>query len=148
MKVAINVHGSPGQGNHAWAELVLKILKVRHEQALGVGPDLVDNSVVLSQDEVKLTVVHLELVFLKKDNFGALRNVDTNTREALGFTNESQDLAVEVDVQLVVVGVSDYESGLETCLGLLNLMSPLLSPKVLKGEQGVTSLVVHLNKLL
>ena len=148
MKVAINVHGGPGQGDHAGAELVLKILQVRHEQALGVRPDLVDNSVVLSQDEVQLAVVHLELVFLEEDNLGTLRNVNTDAGEALSLTNEGQDLAVEVDIQLVVVGMSDDESGLESSLGLLNLMSPLLSPEVLEGEQGVAGLIVHLHELL
>jgi hypothetical protein len=80
---------------------------VRHEQALGVRPDLVDNSVVLSQDEVQLAVVHLELVFLEEDNLGTLRNVNTDAGEALSLTDEGQDLAVEVDIQLVVVGMSD-----------------------------------------
>ena len=79
MKVSIDIHGSPCKSNHTRAELVLKILKVRHEQALGVGADLVDNAVILSQDEVKFRVVHLELVLLQKHNFGTLRDVNTNS---------------------------------------------------------------------
>jgi hypothetical protein len=56
---------------------------------------------------VQLAVVHLELVFLEEDNLGTLRNVNTDAGEALGLTDEGQDLAVEVDIQLVVVGMSD-----------------------------------------
>lgn len=44
--------------------------------------------------------------------------------------------------------MSDYKGGLKSSLGLFNFMSPLLSPQVLEGEESVTSLVVHLNKLL
>ena len=148
VKVAINVHGSPGKGNHAWAKLVLKIFKMRNKQALCVWPDLVDDPVVLSQNEVELTVVHLELVFLKEDDLSALGDINTDTGQALSLTDEGQNFTVEVDVELIVVGVSDYESGLESSLSLLNLMSPLLSPKVLEGEESVTSLVVHLDELL
>lgn len=53
---------------------------MRHEQALGVGSDLVDNAVILSQDEVKLRVVHLELILLQKYNFGTFWDVNTNSR--------------------------------------------------------------------
>ena len=44
--------------------------------------------------------------------------------------------------------MSDYEGGLESGLGLLDLMGPLLSPEVLEGEESVTDLVVHLHELL
>ena len=97
---------------------------------------------------MKLAIVHLELVFLEENDLGTLRNVNTDAGEALGLTDEGQDLAVEVHIQLVVVRMSDDESGLKSSLGLLNLMSPLLSPEVLEGEQGVAGLVVHLNELL
>lgn len=70
MQVAVDVHGSPGEGDHAWPELVLKVFQVRHEQTLSVGADLVDNTVVLTQHEVQLCVVHLKLVLLEKDDLG------------------------------------------------------------------------------
>jgi len=107
---------------------------VRHEQALSVGADLVDNSVILSQDKVKLRIVHLELVFLQKHDLCALRNVDSDSGEALGFTDESKDLAVKVHIELVVVGMSDYQSGLKSSLCLFYLVSPLLTPEILEGE--------------
>ena len=76
VQVAINVHGSPSESDHTWAELVLKIFKVRHEERLGVGTNLVDDSVVLSEDELKLILVGLELVFLEQNNLGTLWDVN------------------------------------------------------------------------
>jgi len=97
---------------------------------------------------LKFVVVHLELVFLQKDDLGALWDINTNSSEALGFSNKGKDLRVEVDVKLVVLWVTDNESGLKSSLGLLDFGSLLLSPKVLKGEESVTNLVVHLDVLL
>ena len=147
-QVAINVHGGPGEGHHTWSKLVLKILQVWHEERLSIWSDLVDDSVVFSEDKLKLVVVHLELVFLQKDDLGALWDINTNSSEALGFSNKGKDLRVEVDVKLVVLWVTDNESGLKSSLSLLDFGSPLLSPKVLKGEESVTNLVVHLDVLL
>jgi hypothetical protein len=97
---------------------------------------------------LKLVVVHLELVFLQKDNFGALWDINSNSSEALGFSNKGKDLRVEVDVELVVLWMTNNESGLKSSLGLFDFSSPLLSPKVLEGEESVTNLVVHLDILL
>ena len=58
-----------------------------HKQTLGVGPDLVHDPVVFSQDEVELTVIHLELVFLQEYNLCALGNVNSYSRQAFSFTN-------------------------------------------------------------
>lgn len=146
-QVAIDVHGGPGEGNHTWSKLVLKILKMWHEKRLGVWSNLVDDSVVLSENELEFVVVHLELVFLKKNNLSALWDINTDSGEALGFSDECKDLRVEVDVELVVLWVTNNESGLESSFGLLNLSSPLLSPEILKGEKSVTDLVVHLDIL-
>jgi len=85
---------------------------VRNEQALGVGSDLVDDAIILSQDEVKFAVVHLELVFLKQDNLCAFWNINTDSRKALSLTYQSEDLRVKVDIQLVVVGVSNDKGSL------------------------------------
>jgi hypothetical protein len=119
-----------------------------YKKTLGVWSDLVDNSVVLFENERELIVVHLELVLLKKDDLGALWDFNADSGEALGFSDEGEDLSVEVDIQLVVLWMPDYESGLKTSFGLLNLMSPLLSPKILEGEESVTDFVVHLDKSL
>ena len=73
-----------------------------HEERFGVGTDLVDNSVVLTKDECKLIVVHLELLFLKEDNLSALRDLNTDTGKAFSLTDQGHDLRVEVDVELVV----------------------------------------------
>jgi len=147
-QVAINVHGGPGEGHHTWSKLVLKILQVWYEERLSVWSDLVDDSVVFSEDKLKLVVVHVELIFLQKDDLGALWDINTNSSEALGFSNKGKDLRVEVDVKLVVLWVTDNESGLKSSLSLLDFGSPLLSPKVLEGEESVTNLVVHLDVLL
>jgi len=95
---------------------------------------------------LKLVVVHLEFVFLKKDDLSALRNVDSNSGKALSFSDESKDLRVEVDVEFVVLWVSNYQSSLQSSFSFLNFMRPLLSPKILEGEESVTDLVVHLNE--
>ena len=42
--------------------------------------------------------------------------------------------------------MSDYQSGLKTSFGFFNFMGPFLSPEILKGEESVTDLVVHLNE--
>ena len=144
-QISIDVHGSPGESNHTWSELVLKIFKMRHQKGLGVRSNLVDDSVVLLQDELQLVVVHLELVLLEKDNLGALWNVNSDSGQALGFSDEGQNFGIEVDIQLVVLWVTDYESGLKTSLCFLDLVGPFLSPEVLEREESVTNLVVHLN---
>ena len=147
MKVAINVHGSPGEGDHTWSQLVLKILKMWHKKRFCVWSDLIDNSVILTKHKLELIVVHFELVFLKKDNFGAFWNLNTNSRQALGLSDECENFRVKVDVQFVVLWVTDYESGLKSSFGLLNFLSPFLPPEVLEGEKSVSNLVVHFDEL-
>jgi hypothetical protein len=82
---------------------------------------------------------------LEKNNLGTLWDVDSNSGQALSLSNESQDFGIEVDIELVVFWVTDYESGLKTSFSLLNLIGPFLSPEILEGEEGVTNLVVHLD---
>lgn len=79
MEIAINVHGSPGQGDHTWSKLVLKILKMWYEKRLGVWSDLVDDAVVLSEDELELVVVHLEFVLLQKNDLGTLWDINSDS---------------------------------------------------------------------
>jgi hypothetical protein len=107
---------------------------VRHEETLGVWSDLVHDSVVLSQHELELVVVHFEFVFLEKDNLGALWDVNANSGQALSFSDQGEDFRVEVDVQLVVLWVTDYESGLKTSFGFLNFGRPFLPPEVFERE--------------
>ena len=87
-------------------------------------------------------MVVLELLLLEEDDLGGLGNVDSDSGEALGFTNQGQDLRVEVHVQAVVVGVTDDEGGLEAGLSLLDLHGPLLAPQVLVREERVADLIV------
>jgi len=121
---------------------------VGHKERLGVGSDLVDDAVVLTENKLELVVVVLELLFLKEHNLGRLRDINSNSGEALGFSDESEDLRVEVDVELHVVGVTNDKSGLETGLCLLDLEGPLLPPEILVREQGVTNSVVLFDGLL
>jgi len=117
-----------------------------YKKRFGVWSDLVDNSIVFLKDELKLIIVHLELVFLEKDDLGALWNVNTDSRKAFGFSDKSEDFRVEVNVKFVVLWMSDYQSGLKTSFGFFNFMGPFLSPEILEGEESVTNLVVHLNE--
>jgi hypothetical protein len=119
---------------------------MRNQKRFGVWSNLVDDSVVLLQDELKLVVVHLELVFLEKDDLGWLWNFDTNSGEALGFSDKSKDLRVEVNIKFIVLWMPDYQSSLQTGFSFLNFVRPLLSPEILEGEESVTDLVVHLNE--
>ena len=118
---------------------------MRHQEGLGVGANLVNDSVVLAEDEGKFVVVHLELLFLEEDDLGTLRDLNTDTAEALGLTNQGHDLAIEVDVELVVVWVTDNKCGKKASLGLLDLNNPSLAPLILKVEKVVGDLVVALH---
>ena len=50
-----------------------------YKKTLGVWSDLVDDAVVLSEDELELVVVHLELVFLQKNNLGTLWDINSDS---------------------------------------------------------------------
>lgn len=79
----------------------------------------------------------LELLFLKKDDLGRLWNIDSNSGQALSLTNEGEDLRVEVDIETVVVWVTNDKSSLETSLCFLDLEGPLLPPEVLVREEEI-----------
>ena len=117
-----------------------------YKKRFGVWSDLVDNSIVFLKDELKLIIVHLELVFLEKDDLGALWNVNTDSRKAFGFSDKSEDFRVEVNVKFVVLWMSDYQSCLQSSFSFLNFVRPFLSPEILEGEESITDLVVHLNE--
>lgn len=92
-----------------------------NKKTLGVWSDFVDDSIILSQDELELIVVHFELVFLEQYDFSALWDIDTDSLKAFGFSDQGKDFRVEVHIELVVVWMSDDESGLKTSLCLLDL---------------------------
>jgi hypothetical protein len=149
VQVTINVHGSPSEGNHTWSKFVLKIFQMRNKKRLSVGSNLVDDPVVLSEDELKLVLVGFELILLQQDDLGGLRDVDgANSGKALGFSDESHNLRVKVDVELVVLRMPNDQGSLETSLGTINLGGPFLPPEILIGEEGITNFVVVLNELL
>jgi hypothetical protein len=86
---------------------------------------------------------------LEEDDLGRLWDFDgTNSGEALGFSDEGHDLRIEVDIESVVLRMSDDESSLEACFGSINLSGPFLPPEILIREQSITNLVVSLNKFL
>lgn len=142
LEVAIDVHRGPGEDVHTGTQLVLQVFEVGHQEGLSVGANLVDDAMVLTENEGELIVVHLEFLFLEEHNLGALRDLDSDTREALGLADKGHDLRVEVDVESVVAGVTDDEGGEKTCLGLVDLNDPSLSPLVLEVEESVGDLVV------
>ena len=142
LQVAIDVHRGPCEDVHTWAQLVLQVFQVGHEERFGVGADLVDDAVVLAEHKGELVVVHLELLFLEENDLGALRDLNSDTGEAFGLTDQGHDLTVEVDVEAIVAGITDDERGEKTSFGLLNLDNPSLPPFILEVEEGVGDAVV------
>ena len=122
--------------------IMMMVIKVRNEQTLGVWSDLVYDSIVLAKDELELAVVRLELLFLEENDFGTLWDLNADTGQAFGLSDEGEDLRIEVDVQLVVIWMSDNESGKKTSLCLLDLNNPSLPPFIFKVEQSVCDSVV------
>ena len=90
----------------------------------------------------------LELLFLQQDNLSWFGNVDSNTTQTFGLTDESKNFRVEVDIELVVVWVTNDEGGLETSFRFLDLDCPLLSPQILVREKSISDFVERLNWLL
>lgn len=68
------------------------------KETLSCWPDLADNPVIFSKDKLEFIVVHLELIFLQEHDFSTLCNVDSYPGETFSFSDQSQDLTVEVDV--------------------------------------------------
>ena len=145
LKVAFDVHGCPGEDVHTRSQLVLQVFQVGDEEGLGVRANLVHDTVVFAKNEGKLVVISLELFFLKEDDLGALRDLNTDTREAFGLTNQRYDLRVEVHVQLVVVRVANNQCSKKTSLGLFDFNDPSLPPFVLEVEEGIGDAVVGLH---
>ena len=97
---------------------------------------------------VQVLIIRLELALLKQDDLSRLGDFDAYTVQALGFTDQLQDLGVELDVQGLVLWVSNDERGLEPCLGLVNGVDSNMVPKVFEGHQGPRHLVVRYNNSL
>jgi hypothetical protein len=121
---------------------------VGHEEGFGVGADLVHDAVVFAQNKLQFVVVGLEFIFLEEDNLGGLRDFNADTGKALGLTDKGQDFRVKVDIKLVVVGVTDDKSGLETNFSLFDLIDPLGAPQSLEGNKCEGNFVVLLQGLL
>jgi len=115
---------------------------MRNKKTLGVRADLVDDPIIFFENELQLIIVHLEFVLLKQDNFSCLRNVNANPLETFSFSDKSKDLGIKVDIELVVIWVSNYECSLQPSFCLLDLGGPFLSPKVLKREKSVANSVI------
>jgi len=77
------------------------------QQTTSVRADLVHNSDTLSDNILELVVVVLELGLLEEDELGTLGDFNSDTGEALGFTDQSEDLSIKVDVELQVLVVSN-----------------------------------------
>ena len=129
--VWVDVERRPRQGRHAGTELPLHVLEVRAQHHRRDGDDLADDAVVLLQGPVELPEEVLELLLLQKRDLcsgfrfsqayrslnrrahnvsrtltGALGNLDAHAIEALGLADQLEYVAVEVHVELVVVGVA------------------------------------------
>jgi hypothetical protein len=148
LEEAFDVHGSPSERADTGSETSLEVVNVRGQQTTCVGTDFVHDSDALSYNILELIVVVLELGLLEEDELGTFGDLDSNTGEALGFTDEGEDLSVEVDVKFQVLVVSDEQSGLETSLCTVDFLLPFLSPHVLIGEESVTKRVVVSHVLL
>mmetsp|Transcript_40210 Transcript_40210/g.45990 ORF Transcript_40210/g.45990 Transcript_40210/m.45990 type:complete len:334 (-) Transcript_40210:699-1700(-) len=147
MQVAIDVHGSPSQGDHTGSQLVLQIFQMGRQQRLSDGSDLVVDTIILLEDVQQLVIVHLELLFLQEDNLGTFWDFNSSQSiQALGLTNELHDFHVKVDIQLSVLGMSNNQSGLKTGLGFLDLVTPSLQEQVLESCQRDGDLVVRTNE--
>jgi len=142
LEEAFDVHGGPGERADTGSETSLEVVNVRSQQTASVRTDLVHDSDALSYNILELIVVVLELGLLEEDELGTFGDLDSNTCKALGFTDESEDLSVEVDVELQVLVVSDEQSGLEAGFCAVDFLLPFFSPHVLIGEEGVTQRVV------
>ena len=118
-----------------------------HQQRFRVGSNLGNNAVIFSQNKLKLVIVLLEFLLLQEHNLGAFRDLNTDARKTLGFTDQSHDFLVEIDLQFVVGGLADDQSGQKTDFGLFDLDDPSLSPLVLVVEQIVRQVVVVLHDL-
>lgn len=78
-QVTVDVHGSPGEGNHTWAQFVLEIFKVGHQKRFRVGSNFGNNAIIFAQNEFQLVIVLLELFLLQKHNLGTFGDLNTNT---------------------------------------------------------------------
>ena len=85
---------------------------MRSKETASVRSNLVNDTDALSDNILELVVVILELLFLEQDDLGTFGDVDGLAGQALGFTDKSQDLTIEIDVELEVLVMADEEGGL------------------------------------
>jgi len=99
---------------------------MRSQKNLGYRADLADNSFVLLEYVQQLVVVVLELLFLQKNNAGTFRNGDSHSLKTLTLAYQLEDLVIEVDVELLVLRITDDKCRLKAGLRLLDLLTPSL----------------------
>ena len=121
---------------------------MRLQKRLDHWQDAHDNALVLTQGKAQHVVVVLELVFLQKHHLSAVRHVDPNTLQALRLADQLKDLAIEIDVQMPVLWVTNDESRLQAGLGSLHTLAPRVVPQGFELNQGPRNLVVSLDHLL
>ena len=131
LEETFNIHRGPSKTADTRSETSLEIINVRSEKTASVRTNLVDDSNTFSDDVLELVVVVLELGFLEEHKFGRLRDLNANTSKTFGFTDQSENLSVEVDIELQVLVVSDEKGGLEAGLGTVDFFLPFFSPHIL-----------------
>ena len=141
----VNVHRRPRQRDHARPELVFHVGKVRTENDRRCGDHSGGDAIILRQCPLQLTGKCLEALFLVQNNLGILWNVQAHTFQTLGLANELEDVLIEIDVQLIVVGMANHQRRLKASLGLIDGLDPGLVPKKLECHQSPSDLVVHLD---
>jgi len=147
-QVAVDVHWCPSQSDHTWTKFVLKIFKMRDKKWFSVRSNLVYNSVVFSQHKLKFVVIVFELFFLKEHNFSWLGNIDSNTTQTLGLSDKSKNFGVKVNIELVIIRMTNDQCCLETSLSFFNFDCPFLAPQVFIREKSVAYLVERLDWFL
>mmetsp|Transcript_2729 Transcript_2729/g.9184 ORF Transcript_2729/g.9184 Transcript_2729/m.9184 type:complete len:228 (+) Transcript_2729:3396-4079(+) len=148
VQVAIDVHRGPRQRDHPRVQLALKVLEVRFKQRRQHWRDLGHHRPVLVERVAQLVVVALQLVLLQHHRHGRLGHCDADAGQQLGLTDQLQDLAVEVDVQLLVGWVADEQRGGDAGFGRLDRLGPRHVPERLKLHHGACDPVVRAHNLL
>lgn len=105
--LGLDVHGSPGEGHHAWAQPVLEVQQVRTHEFEQSGPDLAFDTLKLIEDLREFSVVFLELVFLQQYDFCGVQHLNVVALHDLGFADELEDARVQIglDDAFAVVSV-------------------------------------------
>eukprot|EP00951_Prasinocladus_malaysianus_P027985 scaffold253275_cov43-Prasinocladus_malaysianus.AAC.4 len=148
VQVAVDIHGGPGQNEHAGGDLLLEVFQVGLEEGLDDREDLLHDAVVLLQDVGQLVEVVLELVLLEQHHAGGLGDLHAHTLQVLGLPHELHDLLVKVDQQLARLWVPHDQRGLQPGLAGVDAAHPGLVPEGLELDQRLGHPVVGLDDAL